>query len=317
MKFFIRNMFLFGATCFLITGVMVFAERLLLNRQGHFVLPRGKKYIFLGHSHAQTAYNDMFIDSALNLASAGEAYFYTYIKLKKITENNKEKKIVFIEYSNNNILTEMDNWIWDDIHINYRYRLYSPYTDLSEMKVLYTKNPKVALICDIKSIVNNIYYIFNLKNIAVDQKMGGYIDLVRDKTDSLLHALSKNHKELLNDTNVSVTNIIYLKKMIDVCRQKGYSVYLIRTPLHPSYSGLANEEVFKKILSRDLGNVDFLDFKDYPLSNSDFGDLQHINFRGAKKYSIFFNKLLKQGLLSSNNKQEFINEQMAMEKARN
>ena len=59
------------------------------------MLPDEKKYVFLGHSHAQAAYNDKLIDSAFNLASSGEAYFYTYVKLNKILEDNSDKKIIF------------------------------------------------------------------------------------------------------------------------------------------------------------------------------------------------------------------------------
>jgi hypothetical protein len=309
-------MFLFAVTCLLITGIVIFFERLMLNRRSYFVLPDVKKYIFLGHSHAQTAYNDKYIDSSLNLASAGEAYFYTYIKLRKILEYNRLKRILFVEYSNNNILAEMNNWTWDDIHIKYRYRLYSPFTALDEMKVLYLKNPKAAFICDMKSIINNVYYLFNLENISTEKKMGGYVDLVRDKTDSLLRTISKSRTKSVTDTAISELNIAYLRKIVDACRESGFEVYLIRTPLHPLYKGLDNEAVFKSILNSLFRDVEFLDFRNYPLMNEDFGDFQHINYRGARKYSAFFNNLLKSGLLRKEHKQDFIDEQIKLERNR-
>jgi hypothetical protein len=314
MKLFIRYLLLFTFTCLLGSAIIICIETLVLNKQKIFVLPKEKKYIFLGHSHAQAAYNDKLIDSSLNLASAGEAYFYTYIKLKKILESNEDKKIIFIEYANNTIVGEMNNWIWDDVHIQYRYRLYSAYTHYDEMKLLYSKNPKSALVCNIKSMIDNVYYMFKLKNIAIDQKMGGYSDLVRDKTDSLLKALSKPHKEIVTDTTISDINIAYLKKIIETCRQKGVEIYLIRSPLHPQYEGLRNEAKFKEILNTTLQGVEFLDFRDFPLLNSEFGDLEHTNYRGAKKYSMFLNKLLKSGLMKKDQKQKFINEQIMIQK---
>ena len=290
---------------------------MILNKQGHFKLQQKEKYIFLGHSHAQMALNDSLIDSSINLASAGEAYFYTYIKLNKLLENNPERKVIFLEYSNNNIVTEMDNWIWDDIHILDRYRLYSAYTHFDEVRLLYSKNPKTTFLCNVKSMVNNIYYIFNLKNISVDNKMGGYIYLVRDKTDSLLQALSHNHEKTQVDSNISYTNIRYLKKIIDMCRERGVSVYLIRNPLHSKYDRLGNESRYQEILKNQLGSIELLDFKDYPLLNSDFGDLEHLNYRGAKKYSLFVNRLLKAGLLEKKDKEKFIRDQMTLEKWQN
>ena len=91
-------------------------------------------------------------------------------------------------------------------------------------------------------------------------------------------------------------------------------VYLVRSPLHPKYEGLGNETLFRRLLNTEFRNAEFLDLKDYPLPDSDYGDLEHVNYRGAKKYSLFFNKLIKQGLLEKTDKQKFINEQMVLEK---
>ena len=314
MKLFIRNLALFGICSIILFLLILSVESFILNKQEHFRLPDTDKYIFLGHSHAQMAFNDSLIDSSINLASAGEAYFYTYIKLKKILEHNNVKRTFFLEYSNNNIVSEMNNWTWDDIHILDRYRLYAAYTPAQEIRFLLSKNPKTTLLCNIKSVVNNVYYIFNLGNITSDKKMGGYIYLVRDKTDSLLRAMSVNPVKTLTDTNVSAINIQYLKKIISAVRQNGDSIYLVRIPLHPKYDRLGNEAKFREILNQQLGGVEFLDFKDFPLPDTDFGDLEHLNYRGAKKYSMFFNQLIREGLLNRTDKQEFINEQMALGK---
>jgi hypothetical protein len=313
MRLFIRNLIVFGIFSLVLFISIVFIERLILNSQDHFELPKKDRYIFLGHSHAQMAINDSLIDSSLNLASAGEAYFYTFIKLNKILESNQDKKVIFLEYSNNNIVSEMNNWIWDDIHILDRYRLYSSFTPYEEAKLLYSKNPKMALLCDVRSVVNNVYYIFNLKNIASNKKMGGYIYLVRDKTDSLLQAMTINHDKIQTDSNISNTNIKYLVKIIEMCRKNGNQIFLVRIPLHPKYQRLGNESRYRDILNHELGDVDFLDFKDYHLKDSDYGDLEHLNYRGAKKYSLFFNKLLKSGLLEKADKQKYINQQMAID----
>jgi len=314
MKQFIKNVLLFTITCLLLALIIIFIENRIINLQGRFKLANNEKYLFLGHSHAQMAYDDRLIDSSVNQASSGEAYFYTYIKLNKLLESNREIKTVFIEYSNNSISTEMDGWIWDDIHILDRYKVFTAYTHLDELKVLGSKNLKATLQCSLKSIVNNIYYILHPVNITKDSMMGGYIYLVRDKTDSILQAHSKNPATLVSDTNISVLNIDYLQKIIEVCRQKGISVYLIRSPLHPQYPGFSNELKFRNLLKTRLAGAEFLDFKDYPLKNSEYGDLEHVNFRGAKKYSLFFNRLLKEGLLDKPDKQNFINEQMAVER---
>src|SRR5450755_162919 len=313
MKLFIRNLLFFTFACVFCGLIIILTERLIMNHQGRFKVAKEQKYIFLGHSHAQMAYNDRLIDSSINQACSGEAYFYTYIKLNKMLENNADIKAVFVEYSNNNILPEMNNWIWDDIHVFDRYKLYTAYIHLNELKVLAANNPKATLLCNIKSIVNNIYYILYPKNIRADSMLGGYIYLIRDKTDSILQANVKNPVKSVPDTGISVMNVNYLGKIIDVCRKKGIPVYLVRSPLHPKYPGLENEMIFRKLLKEELAGAEFMDFKDYPLMDSDYGDLEHVNYRGARKYSLFFNRLLKEGLLDKKDKQKFINEQMNAE----
>ncbi|HEY1871200.1 MAG TPA: hypothetical protein VGG71_09085 [Chitinophagaceae bacterium] len=313
MRQFIRNLLLFFISFLALVLVIILFETIIINHQGKFRLEGKEKYIFLGHSHAQMAYDDKIIDSALNQASSGEAYFYTYIKLKKILENNSDRKVVFVEYSNNNIVREMNDWIWDDIHILERYKLYTAYIPGKEFEFLVSKNPKSTLLCQIRSVINNAYYILRPKNIKADSMMGGYVYLVRDKTDSLLKASAGGTKKN-TDTGVSYENIRYLKKIIDLCKIYGVQVYLIRSPLHPKYDGFANERDFEKLLHNDLNGAEFLDFKDYPLPDSDYGDLEHVNYRGAKKYSVFFNSLIKKGLLQQTDKQKFIDEQMAFER---
>ena len=81
--------------------------------------------------------------------------------------------------------------------------------------------------------------------------------------------------------------------------------------MHPKYDGRDNEKIFQSILKSNFSGIEFLDFKDFPLSNSEYGDLEHLNYRGANKFSPFFDRLLKGGLLEKSDKQGFINSEMA------
>jgi hypothetical protein len=156
--------------------------------------------------------------------------------------------------------------------------------------------------------------IFSFKNIAKDERMGGYLHLVRDKTDSLLQASLLYARRKPPDMSVSPVNLIYLRKIIEMCKERGVRVILIRSPLHPVYDGFKNKSRYKQVLNNEFNDVEFLNLRNFPLRNSDYGDLEHLNYRRAGKYSLFFNRLLKGGLLDSANKQKFINDQMALEK---
>ncbi|EPR71857.1 hypothetical protein ADIWIN_3150 [Winogradskyella psychrotolerans RS-3] len=59
--------------------------------------------------------------------------------------------------------------------------------------------------------------------------------------------------------------------------------------------------------------MDYLDFSNFPLSNFQYGDLQHLNHKGANVFSEWFATLLQNGLLEKENKQAFINDMMLNE----
>lgn len=318
MRSFIYNIALFISVFMLSFSVVLISERIILNHKTKFNLPLDKKIIFLGHSHTQAAYFDNLIDSSINLGSSGESYFYTYIKLERLLRDNTNIKAVFVEYSNNNIIKEMDRWIWDDIIIQARYKIYSPFTDMKEIKVLYSKNLKSAFVCDVKSIFNNAYYIVNQKAIYKEASMtGGYTDLHRNVLDSMLNTLKGKKTDGRLDTTISETNIVYLQKIIELARYNGIKLFLVRSPLHKMYyslGGLGNEAKFQELLKSKFKNADFIDCRDFPARDSEFGDLEHLNQMGAKRYSHFFNKLLKEGLLEVNSKQTFVDREIEIEK---
>ena len=66
----------------------------------------------------------------------------------------------------------------------------------------------------------------------------------------------------------------------------------------------------REILVNNFGDVEVLDFKDYPLPNSCYGDFTHLNYRGAANFSTFFDRLLKGNILGKKGKQLFIDEKI-------
>ena len=71
-----------------------------------------------------------------------------------------------------------------------------------------------------------------------------------------------------------------------------------------------NESTFQEIRKARFGKIEFLDFSKFPLKTCEFGDLEHVNQDGAKKFSIWFDQIIKEGLLTQKNKQQFIDSSM-------
>lgn len=306
MKAFLKRLGIFLMGSLLVSASVMLVTRYRLNHNGNFELPDSCRYLILGHSHAESAYNDSLISNTLNIAASGESYFYSYIKLSKILEQPKPGLTVLIEFSNNSLLPEMDNWISGDMFMQDKYRLYQPYAGWPERSLLYRRNFKTTALLDINSLENNLFYAVKLGRLGVDKRMGGYQYLVRDKTDSLLRAGVTVNRDSIRNLPYSEANITYLEKMVTLCREKNIKCLLVRSPLHQAYPGRANEPVFQELLNTRFKGTQLLDFANFQLSDNYFGDLEHLNFRGAAAFSPFFNQMLKAGITSSATPQRLI-----------
>jgi len=305
----------------LVTMLLIFAIFIgtikIFAVKGDFSFDANKEYLFVGHSHSECAFNDSIVEKSINLSLSGETYFYIYPKIKQVLIQNPNIKNVFIEYSNNQINKSMNNWIWDNTHISYRLPIYYPFMELKDIKLLLKKNRSGVIKASSKTYRRNLINILRF-DYNYTKKIGSYRWLERNKTDSLIEIIL-NEKHLTNKkthNELSITNIEYLEKIIDFCKKQDVDIYLIRSPQHKFYNR-ENEKIFVNLRKEKFRNIDFLDFNDFPLHNAEFGDFGHLNHKGAKIFSSWFNELLKKGLLSMENKSEFIISEMEQVRTHN
>ncbi len=293
--------------------VMYFTGILGKEAVSYYKLPDNVEYVVFGHSHPECAYNDSLIDNFKNLANSGEAYFYTYLKARKILPENKQIEVVFIEYFNNQIIKEMDNWTWDDTYLPIRLPTYLPLMDCSDLRLLFDNNPKMFRNQIIKAILKNI--IHSYKTIATknsclvkdnNMRFGGYSFRTKSVVDSLI-TNSKIKDEKKHILEISQLNIKYLEETIRLCKKYKKKVILIRTPVHESTPSLDFEEKYKEILDNRFANIEYIDFINFKLKNTEFYDFGHLNSYGARKFSEWFNTQLNNGLLNATDKQAAIN----------
>jgi hypothetical protein len=303
MRIFLAKLMVFSIALFsLLIGLI------LLNRNfANFKIKESRRILIIGNSHSESAYNDSLINDIVNLSQSAESYFYTYFKTKKLIEQNPKIQTVLIEFSNINIDEVMNEWIWGERYMSIKFPIYGSFMDINSYSLLLKNNPKSLSSCTQKLIRNCIKKTFTGFNYQ--REIGHYLYLERDKTDSLLANLpptqSKNNKQKLSEQNIA-----YLRKTINFLISKNKKVFLIRSPVHKMSQGYNYEERYQQIVLNKFSDVEFLDFSKYPLTNSEFGDLDHLNHKGAKKFSYWFNIMLSDGLLEKSNKQQFIESKM-------
>lgn len=307
MKKFIKIFSIFLSISLIVLLSISLLLRDVMDKGNYYQIDKNIKYIFLGHSHPECAYNDSIIENSLNLSSSGESYFYTYLKLKKILSANNHIKTIFIEYTNNVIDKEMNVWTWGDKYINFRLPKYTSSMSWSDYKVLLLNNWRTTI--KTEPSVLKLYLDFLLsssKDVYTKNDWGSYVALQRDCIAKDL-ARIKTMKDSIKNFKIeeSEVNIEYLKKCVEICENNNTKLVLVRSPLHSQYNK-NNEEKLQEIYLNNFSKIQWIDLVDQIKNDSLFSDLEHLNYKGSLNYSFYFNELIKGELFNSTLKNDKI-----------
>ena len=305
---FLKKTFVFIFVSIMLIIMVFFVSNQIMSVKADFKFSSNKKFLIVGHSHPQCAYNDSIIDCAVNFSSAGETYFYTYPKIKRIINQNPNIKTVFVEYTNNQISEDINRWIWGSKHLSSKLTTYLPLIGLEDLRVLVKNNRSGVIHGTSKAFRRNL---INVLTFNFDYtKAGGYLKLVKNEMDSLTHNVEKGDEK---KDELSKVNIHYLEKIIKFCNENGVKVCLIRSPQHKDYIR-ENEKEFLKVRNEKFKEIDFLDFNDFSLKDEEYADHDHLNYKGAIVFSLWFNDLIDKGLLNNLGNNAFINKEMKVHK---
>lgn len=293
----------------ILIGLSLLFKNLIKNRSD-FSLNSSCTTLVLGSSMTECSFNDSLITNTKNLCNGGETYLYTFQKLKNVVENNPQIKTVFISFSNNQIDGKMDQWTYDDEHLNNYFVKYNFNMTADDYKLIMRNNFPGFLKTEVKSIFENAKTIARRKNMLADNNFGGYLHLKRNKLDSLIKAKYVNVLKSYQSDKKSQINIDYLKKIVAFCSEKKINLFFVRTPIHPVLFGIFDENEFQNVRKTNYPKVPFLDFHNFPMTNDEFGDFDHLNYKGAKRFSLFFNELRGKQIFEAANYQQVINSEM-------
>jgi hypothetical protein len=308
MKNFIKKTAQFTIVTVALLLCVIYIPYYIINKESRFIINDHSKIVLFGHSHPECAFNDSLITNFKNLSQSAEPYFYTYQKVRKVLSQNPQIETVLIEYSNNQIDEKMNDWTWGYKYMSNMFPQYFSFMDKADIDLLLKNNSKDFMNCLSIATKKNLFRMFTF-NYNFSNNIGGYLRLEKFQTNLTKDTLAVSKNTGNNKSaNISAINIEYLKKIIDLCHSKHKKVYMVRSPQHKYYEYLKNEEEYMKIKNTEFSTVELLDFNNFPLADNEFADPGHLNYKGALKFSKWFNRMLNSGLLNSKNKQSLINE---------
>jgi hypothetical protein len=282
---------------------LVLCIHLIVKIQFNFNIDEKKEFLIFGHSHPANAFNDKFTPDFKNLAKAGENYFYTYQKVKETLPLNNINSI-FIEFTNRSIGVSNDKNIWSYNRMKSFLPVHSPFMNLEDLNLLYQKNSKGFLRVIGTSTLYNLTRILSF-NYNINFLYGGH-----EKYQGIIDPSEIEKKRYISDAHGqdlvnAKYNLIYLRKIIDLCNKYDCDIYFIRSP-QQSYYPKFNEKQLLSLIEGEFKDVEFLDFDKFPVSNGGFVSLGHLNSSGAKVFSMWFNELIEGDLLLIEQKQKLI-----------
>ena len=296
MKRFFFNSLLFLLINIFVAFVIIFIVNSNVNSNAIFRIDKAPKFIVFGNSHPQNALNEDLISNFSNNSEGGETFFYTYPKLKKIIEQNIQLTTVFIEVNCNFYSQELDRYIYEEPSMSDKFNKYSAFMSFDQHSDLLIKNPKAYL--------NNVIFSarkygarIKYNNYSFYYGSGGYLPSNDVAKKSVL---SKSNEIILEEKDYSYSNLEYLKRIVSYCLMKNKKVFFIRCPIHKNYPFLKYEKYFSKTLKSHFPNIKLLDFKNFPLKDNEFSDLEHLNSKGAKVFSVYFDDFLRNKLFKIN-----------------
>lgn len=297
MKRFLLKLVIFAIIIILIFAGLILSSGYLINSRKDQLLKLSDDitYIFAGNSAVECAVNDRLVKHSINIAESGEAYLYSYAKLKALAETNKHLKAVFLGYSFADLLLEKEeSWVFSDEFIIEKVQHYNYLLGPSERKLLFSNNPRAYFKGLIKAVINNISSALKARSKSKSPgqliDFGGYKYLIRDK-------LKDDPGVDLNTKGPvikSFQQVRYLNMISELCRQNSITLVLFTTPKHKSYN--ENLDSTNLQLWLDVRNSmaadSLLDLSRYLLPDSCFGDMSHLNYKGAEQLSQYLNNLI-------------------------
>jgi hypothetical protein len=251
-----------------------------------FKIPNDKSIIINGDSHTGCAINDSIFTHAINISQGGKNYLFTYLELRKFLEVNHHISTVILSFSRVNSIG-----FYNDIDLSFRIPSRFPLLQKDDVLSLIDINRKVFFNSILKSPRLFIaLYIFKKGTITYkDLQIGGYMKLDWNKLESDIEL--RNNREITHTNEMTRKQQIhpqyehgYLLKIVELCREKNVKLILFNSPIYnPDKYG--NKTALTKYIDNYLSEIKYLDFSDFALPVDGYGDIIHLNYKGAEIFS--------------------------------
>lgn len=244
-----------------------------------YKLPESATILFIGDSFFAQGVDDSVIPGAFNCSRSADSFLTGYFRLKFLLQNNPQIKTVFVSVSPYNLSRGADETIFRPSLVSMKVPYYLPFFGKDEWILFLRRSPKPFLQTVFAS--PSVY----LKKSKLSEKkylnkLGAFNprdNKTLEKAIEITQTLERPHYW------TNRTELHYLKKIRVLCEMKNIRLIFCCTPLHDVDKYL-DVNYFQEILTEHFPDVEFWNYMNFPMENTMFEDVSHLNRFGAEKF---------------------------------
>ena len=294
---FSRRVFLFVLSVVFLVFLLFAWARYLSHK--NLELDDNVSIIVCGDSHTQSAINDSVLSSSINISFTSQPYFFTFSVLRFLIECNPQIETVILGYSFHSLSPIMDTILFDSetaLENALNRDAFLALTDLSYVCKIFYNDPVDIFVLLARSSLRHIWQQVHSNDIHDMLFIGGYYSSFgQNMSIENVEAAVQRHyyKQSEGYEGIAVYQPYYLHRRASLCKDNNVEMYLVNTPI--------SEEYYNKIPRAYISNYYYiasevdaalLDYHDFQLPDSCYGDADHLNYYGAIEFSKTIDSLM-------------------------
>ena len=254
--------------------------------------------LIMGGSHTYYGVNPEQLDSeTFNLAYVNQSLFFDYLLIEKYIDSLPQLKDVVLMIAHVSLTYKFSEGEEDWRKFNY-YRYYDitpPYHQW------YHKYYLEILNLPVQRSIKKIYQYYLMHKNMISTTAWGWCDEYHMENSLDLEKTGKEEADKHDSPSLDFSwNLEILRKIIDLCEERGIRVHLVNFPTYVSYRENLNPVKYNMVIdtcrwmARDFENVYHLKIDGDPrFGAEDFYDGDHLNDAGSLKCSKILNDYLE------------------------
>jgi hypothetical protein len=237
--------------------------------------------IIIGDSHPMWAIDDTDIAGLRNIALNAEGYKYSYQKLKHLLATEKGIKKIYIGYSHHNLAGYYDEYISGPTFANFIER-YLAILDPGDYLQLAAENPSNVLDFTQRILQRGWRPALN-RRCQIYGSFPGQPMTAKFNLASMEKRIREQYYLNGDVAPPSAANIEYLRKLVELSRQHGLEIVMLKTPQHKTYEARIPEAYHRRYASFLQENgLKAYGFEDLEVTDAEvLPDGDHLNLEGA------------------------------------